>query len=646
MSAEKCDVVVVGAGLSGLSAAQLLKKRNEKLKVLVLEAKGRVGGRTLVQQLPAAHGFDTWDMGGQWVGSSQTHVMELIKELGLEVYPQFTEGKKVHHMGGANAKISTYTSSIPSFSPLVLLDFVQFLWRIEGLCKTVSVEDPMKTPNAQQLDSMTVQSYMDRHIWTRGLSCGMGKKCCSPAVQPEEPHTASMYCRDISTVESNVDVKLTEELCLCSRTVFGMEPSQLSFLYFLMYSAAAGGVMRLLETTPGSAQEFKVKGGAQQLSERLVEQLGKNNVRLDSAVTAIWQSEDGVEVKTAASTVTCKAVIVTCPPHMAGLLMLRATDGANCFKRGKIVLVAVGCQLKDTQIPVPCVFKADAEKSVHMQSSLVWAQIQYHPALPLERQRLAQFMPVGHMTKFIITYPTAFWKQKGFSGEIVARPSEDCPFGVTFDATTPRGSPALVGFIAGEQACYWNSREVITQKRELVFHSPNTRMGCCFVMLVDAVAFLSPEWRRSMEVRRDAVVARLVKYLGPEAASYVHYEEKLLMRVWIVAEDFSASVSLYALFPHRTSTEQDWAKEEYSGGCPVNVMVPGMLTYYHPGLRKPCGRIHWAGTETATQWCGYLSGAIQAGHRAALEVLAEAALEYQETLDSEQFPQAFFGKSN
>lgn len=53
--------------------------------------------------------------------------------------------------------------------------------------------------------------------------------------------------------------ELFGELSLCSRTVFGMEPSQLSFLYFLMYSAAAGGVMRLLETTPGCAQEFKVK---------------------------------------------------------------------------------------------------------------------------------------------------------------------------------------------------------------------------------------------------------------------------------------------------------------------------------------------------------------------------------------------------
>jgi len=56
--------------------------------------------------------------------------MELIRELGVEVFPQYTKGKKEHHVGGPHAKISTYSSSIPSFSPLVLLDFTQILWRV------------------------------------------------------------------------------------------------------------------------------------------------------------------------------------------------------------------------------------------------------------------------------------------------------------------------------------------------------------------------------------------------------------------------------------------------------------------------------------------------------------------------------------
>lgn len=64
---------------------------------------------------------------------------------------------------------------------------------------------------------------------------------------------------------------------------------------------------------------------------------------------------------------------------------------------------------------------------------------------------------------FVLTYQ-AFWKEKGFSGEIVTRPSEDCPLSVTFDATSPRGNPALVGFIAGVQARDWCGREVRDRK--------------------------------------------------------------------------------------------------------------------------------------------------------------------------------------
>ncbi|XP_041667163.1 amine oxidase [flavin-containing] isoform X2 [Cheilinus undulatus] len=364
-------------------------------------------------------------------------------------------------MGGPNGKVRAYSTSIPLLSPLVLMDFTQILWRINRLCATVCVQDPSRTPNATELDSMTLHSYFEQHAWTE---------------------------------------ELKEELGICTRSVFGIEPAQMSFLFFLVYAAAAGGLLPLLESSPGTAQESKIKGGTQQLSERLAERLGWKNVQLGSAVKAIWQDAEWARVMTASNTFLCRAVIVTCPPHLA-------------------------------------------------------AKIQYQPALPSQREFLTQNMPVGHMIKFIITYQTAFWREKGFSGEIVVGSSTECPFCVTFDATSPSGNAALVGFFAGELATKWTSMEG--------------------------------------GERRKAVVSSLVKYLGPEAASFIHYEDK------------------------------DWAKEDYSGGCPVNVMAPGLLTYYHPSLRKPCGRIHWAGTETATQWCGYMSGAVQSGQRAALEVLAE-----------------------
>jgi monoamine oxidase len=71
----------------------------------------------------------------------------------------------------------------------------------------------------------------------------------------------------------------------------------------------------------------------------------------------------------------------------------------------------------------------------------------------------------------------------------------------------------------------------------------------------------------------------------------------------------------------RTYFDQVWDREIYTGGCPVGVMPPGVMTEYGPALRAPVGRIHWAGTETATVWTGYMDGAVQSGQRAAAEVL-------------------------
>jgi monoamine oxidase len=70
-----------------------------------------------------------------------------------------------------------------------------------------------------------------------------------------------------------------------------------------------------------------------------------------------------------------------------------------------------------------------------------------------------------------------------------------------------------------------------------------------------------------------------------------------------------------------TYFEQAWAEEEWSGGGPVCCAPPGVLTAYGPELRRPSGRVHWAGTETATAWCGYMDGAVRSGERAASEVL-------------------------
>jgi monoamine oxidase len=73
----------------------------------------------------------------------------------------------------------------------------------------------------------------------------------------------------------------------------------------------------------------------------------------------------------------------------------------------------------------------------------------------------------------------------------------------------------------------------------------------------------------------------------------------------------------------RTYFDAVWDREIYTGGCPVGVMPPGVMTEYGRALRAPVNRIHWAGTETATVWTGYMDGAVQSGQRAAAEVLAQ-----------------------
>jgi monoamine oxidase len=67
--------------------------------------------------------------------------------------------------------------------------------------------------------------------------------------------------------------------------------------------------------------------------------------------------------------------------------------------------------------------------------------------------------------------------------------------------------------------------------------------------------------------------------------------------------------------------ETAWAEEEWSRGGPVCAFAPGALVPYGEALRQPAGRVHWAGAETATVWCGYMDGAVRSGERAAEEVL-------------------------
>lgn len=91
--------------------------------------------------------------------------------------------------------------------------------------------------------------------------------------------------------------------------------------------------------------------------------------------------------------------------------------------------------------------------------------------------------------------------------------------------------------------------------------------------------------------RRTLVIDALVKYSGPQAA-----------------EPFDL-------------IEKDWCAEEFTRGCYGGRLGAGVWTQYGSSLATACGRIHWAGAETASVWNGYMDGAIRSGHRAADEIL-------------------------
>jgi monoamine oxidase len=96
--------------------------------------------------------------------------------------------------------------------------------------------------------------------------------------------------------------------------------------------------------------------------------------------------------------------------------------------------------------------------------------------------------------------------------------------------------------------------------------------------------------RKSEKERREIVVQVLARHYGPRAQKPVAYVEK------------------------------DWSDDEWSRGGYAGIMGPGVWTSYGSALREPVGRIHWAGTETADVWNGYVEGAIRSGARAAKEV--------------------------
>ena len=358
------DVVVVGAGLAGLTAAREVLRSGRS--VTVLEARDRVGGRVLSHPL---EGDAVAELGGMFTGPTQDHIQALARDVGVGFFPTYNTGNNI--FVGGDGRREEYPADTPLGSvppdPLVAPDAALAVAQLDQMATEVSVDEPWNAPSAEEWDRQTLDT------WLRGHTTGNSEFMAVASAATE--------------------------------AIFGGEPGELSLLYTVFYIAASGneqnqGTFERNFNTKDGAQEKRFEGGAYTVPLRVAQELG-DRIRLSAPVLRIERSGSGVTVQTPDAAVKGKRVIVAIPPTLAGRIL-------------------------------------------------------YEPALPRLRDQLTQRMPQGTLMKVEAVYDTAFWRDKGMTGQAL---SGNGPVKVTFDASPESGSPGIMmGFVGGAEAREWQQR--------------------------------------------------------------------------------------------------------------------------------------------------------------------------------------------
>ncbi|WP_456283784.1 flavin monoamine oxidase family protein [Microbacterium sp. JZ101] len=259
------DVVIVGAGAAGTTAANELKKAG--LSVAVLEARDRVGGRLWTDVVDGA----MLEIGGQWVSPDQDALKETIAELGLETYSRYREGESVYV--DAHGKLTRFTGEIFPVAPETEKVMVELIEKLDRLTAEIDPARPWEHPDAEALDTISFEGWLARE-------------------------TDDQEARD------NIALFIAGAMLTKPAHAF-------SALQALHMAASAGSFSNLVDAD--FILDKRVVGGLQQVPQLLAERLG-DDVHLNAPVRTLRWGADGVIAEADGITVRAKYAILAHAP--------------------------------------------------------------------------------------------------------------------------------------------------------------------------------------------------------------------------------------------------------------------------------------------------------------------------------------------